>query len=304
LSPQDDAATLFQSREVADRLRAISMLSRDPGPYGLRLLVGALRDRTRYVAGQAAEVLAEHADWETCGAMLDTFLWMNASPVKRDSGCTVRASLATAFGRRAYTPAVEVLRAGTVSVQCEGTTDTARLLRGNCALALAHMSATDALRDITLLLFREPGAVDGGDRVSAARALVRLGDPTGLVTLHLRLAYPDGETPEVLAECMAAAVALEDARAVEVLAPFLEHDNQPLAAYAALMLARTKRPEVGPMLVEAVPRFRGESLDTVLLALVTCGSDEAMRAVRRWAASGPRALAAAARDALGTLEER
>jgi len=304
LTPQDDPAVLLQSRDAPDRLRAIRILSRDPGPVELRLLVGALRDRTRYVAGQAAEALVEHADWETCGAILDGFAWMNASPVKRDPGCTVRSHLATALGRHAYSPAVETLRAGTASVQHEGLTDTARLLRGNCAVALAHMQAPDALRDIALLLFREAGAVDGGDRVAAARALVRLGDRNGLIPLHLRLAYPEGETPEVLAECMAAVVALEDERAVEVLGPFLQHDNQPLAAYAALMLARTRRAEVGAMLADAVPRFRGDSLDTVLLAMVTCGSDDAVQSVRRWASAGPGGLAAAARNALGTADER
>jgi HEAT repeat protein len=289
-------ASLLASRRTEDRIRAVHKIARLPDPERQTLLLQALRDRASYVATLAAETLGQCADESSAATMSDHFLALMEDGTKRDPGCHVRAHLAFAFGRLEYHPARDALRAGIRAVQIEAVGgvpfDTAAHLRANCALALAQMRAPDALRDITLLLFDMSGNAIAGDRPTlcgdaigaavrmeprkaAAQALARLGDRDALLPLALRLTYPENELPEVLQECMQAVVELEDERALDWLAPYLAHADRHLAAFAALMIARTRASEALALLRGAIPHFSGDPLRAVVLALMTLRTEEA-----------------------------
>lgn len=292
-SEAETLAALLKSKRTEDRVRAVTHLAKGDHPEKVRWLLGALQDKANYVAALAAEALRECADWAACGVMRDWFLHLSEDGKRRDPGCHVRAHLAFAFGRMEYFPAVDALRIGIRTVQIEPVGgvpfDTGTHLRANCALALAQMRAPDALRDITLLLFDTSGNALAGEhnsaavkmeaRKTAAQAMARLGDRNALVPLTLRLTYPQNEMPEVLQECMQAVVALEDERAVELLAPYLRHTDPFLAAYAALMIAQTRTPEAPALLKEVIPTFRGNALQATILALFTLRTEEAQRAL-------------------------
>jgi HEAT repeat protein len=296
----EEIAALLASRRTEDRIRAVHRIARMPDPERQTLLLQALQDRASYVATLAAETLGQCADESSAARMMERFLSLMEDGLKRDPGCHVRAHLAFAFGRLEYLPARDVLRAGIRAVQIEPVGgvpfDTAAHLRANCALALAQIHAPDVLRDITLLLFDMSGlALAGsrptlcGDAVSAAvkmeprkaaaQALARLGDRDALIPLALRLTYPENELPEVLQECMQAVVELEDERALEWLTPYLAHSDRHLAAFAALMIARTRAPEALALLRNAVPQFSGDPLRAVVLALMTLRTEEARDAL-------------------------
>jgi HEAT repeat protein len=296
----EEIASLLASRRTEDRIRAVHRIARMPDPERQTLLLQALQDRASYVATLAAETLGQCADESSAARMTERFLYLMEDGIKRDPGCHVRAHLAFAFGRLEYLPARDALRAGIRAVQVEAVGgvpfDTAAHLRANCALALAQIHAPDALRDITLLLFDMSGnALAGnrptlcGDAVSAAvkmeprkaaaQALARLGDRDALIPLALRLTYPENELPEVLQECMQAVVELEDERALEWLAPYLVHRDRHLAAFAALMVARTRAPEALALLRDAVPHFSGDPLRAVVLAILTLRTEEAQEAL-------------------------
>lgn len=245
-------------------------------------------DRSNYVAELAAKALADGADESAAVFMVDRFFYLMQDGLIRDPGCHIRALLAFAFGRLEYTPAADALRQGIRAVQIEPVGgvpfDTAAHLRANCALALAQIHAPDALWDITLLLFDHgTQAIGAGDvkllkvepRKAAAQALARMADPAAIVPLSLRLTYPEGESPEVLQECMQAVVALEDPRALELLKPYLQHADAHLAAYAALMIAQTQAAEAPALIRETVPRLSGDPLQAAVLALTVLRSEEA-----------------------------
>ena len=154
-------------------------------------------------------------------------------------------------------------------------------------------------------IFLDPGPaglVEGAPwNLFGIKALARLADPAGATLLAIKLQSPGVEKPEVLTECMQSLILLEDERAHEALIPYLDHADEPMAAYAALTLSRTRRTEAAEAIANRVERFRGEMLDTVLLALARCGVEEAREAVERFAGIGKPGVKEAARRTMETM---
>jgi HEAT repeat protein len=290
----DEAATLLQSKKSEERQRAVRLLRRQGGADAAWMLLKALQDRTSYVAALAAEALGEIGEDGIADAMLERFFFLAQDGVKRDPGCHIRANLAFAFAKMDYRPARDALHLGIRTRQMESGTDTAVHLRGNCALALAHLGVRDAIRDIGLLLFDRSENRIGAEirartstieaRKAAAQALGSLGDPFGAALLAVKLTFPEDEAPEVLQECMQALIALEDDRTVELLQPYLAVRDRHLAAFAAVMLAQTRAPEATDLLRHAIPNFTGDPLRAVILALTSLRTDEAEALLRELAA--------------------
>lgn len=306
----DILSSLLHSRRTEDRIRAIQQIARSDDPAKPSLLLKALNDRSHYVAALAAEALCDAADFSVAQEMVERFLYLSEDGLKRDPGCHVRAHLAIAFGRLEYSPAIHALRIGIRTVQIEPVGgvpfDTGAHLRANCALALAQMNAPDAVCDIALLLFdrrRETAAKENEHRKVAARALARLGTADAIVPLALRLTFPDDESADVLLECMQAVVELEDPRALELLQPFLEHRDQGLAAFAALMIAQTRAPEASALIRDVIPRLSGDPLKAAVLALTVARSEEGRDVLHDLATDRREAVRLAIVEALASLPD-
>jgi len=282
----------LRAKQTPERISAVRLAAALDGPDRQALLLEALADKSHYVAAQAAEALGEHADDKiiddtAAAAMTDRLTHLSEDGLARDPGCHIRSNLAFALGRLSYYPAADALRVGLRTTQREAVGgvpfDTAAHLRGNCALALAQLRDLDSVRDIALLLFDRSGNLPGHldpkvkmePRKAAARALSLTGSVSARLPLTLRLVHPENEEPEVLQECMQALADLEDPHAVEVLAPYLKHRDQNLAAFAALSLARTQAPEAAALIGDALPHFTGNPLQAVILALTTLRTPEA-----------------------------
>ena len=296
----------LRSRQTQDRIAAVTQITRlDTFRERQPLLLEALADKSPYVAAQAAEALGERdehgdgADDRAALAVTEQFAALCANGPKLDPGCHVRANLAFALGRLEYRPASDILRVGIKIVQIEAVGgvpfDTAAYLRGNCALALAQIRDPDCVRDIALLLFDRSGfafarasadpTIKMEPRKAAARALSISSRLEARLPLTLKLVHPENEEPEVLQECMTALVDLEDPHALEVLEPYLPHSDRHLAAYAALMIARTQLPGAAALLAQAVPSFSGDTLQAVVLALSTVRDPDAYDHLHRLARS-------------------
>lgn len=302
----DSAALLLKSRNTQDRIRAVTQIGRGDfaDPEREPLLLQALRDRSPYVAALAAELLGQGASKAACAEMADRFLKLAEKGVALDPGCHVRSKLAYAFAKLEYPPAIEALRVGIRTTQIEAVGgvpfDTGAQLRANCALALADMGVSGILTDIVLLLFDMSGHAIAGNRFdtdmsaserrkaasvkveprkAAAQALAILGDPNGLLPLTIKLTHPGEEAPEVLQECMQSAAVMAGENAVEMLVPYLEHPDQGLAGFAALMIARTRSPEAASLIKQVVERLNGQALQAVALSLTTLRTDEAEEAM-------------------------
>jgi HEAT repeat protein len=284
---------LLASRRTEDRIRAVNLLRAHSGPRLQELLLRALKDRSSYVATTAAEILGEYAEWGTAAEMRERFLELSKDGPLHDPGCHIRSHLAFAFGRLEFTPASDALELGLKAEQIEAVAgvpfDTAAHLRANCALALGQMHAHESTRHVALLLF-EPGfsggarqkTLDGNQgaetRKAAARALRLMGDPSGLMALAIKLKYPAQEAPEVLQECMESVVGLAPDDVVDILQPYLDHSDQGLAAYAALMIAKSGVHEGIRLVLDAVKRLSGDPLAATVMGLAALRSDDAVEA--------------------------
>lgn len=300
----------LRAKQTPERISAVRQAAALDSPDRQALLLTALADKSHYVAALAAEALGQHADDTAAAAMTDRLTYLSEDGPAQDPGCHIRSNLAFALGRLHYSPAATALKIGLRTTQIEAVGgvpfDTAAHLRGNCALALAQLREGDSIRDIALLLFDRSGNLPGHlepkvkmePRKAAARALSLTGSASARLPLTLRLVHPENEEPEVLQECMQALVDLEDPHAPEVLALYLKHRDLNLAAFAALSLARTQSPEAAALIGDALPRFTGDPLKAVVLALTTLRTPEATELLYGLVRSNREAVRLAAVDAL------
>ena len=293
---KEKAEALLASAKTEDRLRGVRLTARHTDEDAQALLIKALKDRSNFVATHAAQALAECAGASLLPALLANFSYLSEDG-KRDPGCHIRANLAFAFGRLDVMQAADALRVGVKTVQIEYVggvaTDTAVHLRANCAQSLAQIRAPGALLDIAMLLFDRgyvahlpPSAALFATveaRKAAAQALARLADPAGIVPIAIKLMYPEEEALEVLQECMQAVVDLEDERALDLLRPYLQHEDQALAAYATLMMARTRDPRAVALIRPVIDRLSGDPLQAALLALSSMRTEEAQALLKELA---------------------
>ncbi len=295
----------LRSRQTQDRIGAVKQIAGLEQTERQALLLEALADTSPYVAALAAEALGEGADDRAALVMTEKFGTLCEDGPKLDPGCHIRANLAFSLGRLGYRPSSEMLRLGIRIVQVEAAGgvpfDTAAHLRGNCALALAQIGDPDCVRDIALLLFdrvRLDPTAKAETRKAAAQALSITGSVQARLPLTLKLVHPENEEPEVLQECMTALVDLEDPHALEVLEPYLRHSDRRLAAYSALMIARTQLPGTAALLAGAIPSFSGDTLKAVVLALAAVRAPDAYDVLHQLAQSDREAVRLAVIDAL------
>jgi HEAT repeat protein len=289
---------LLKSKKTEDRIKGVQLLLRKGANADPNLLLKLLTDRSPYVAAIAAKALGSCADMPAMRLMIERFEAISSDGFKLDPGCHIRAGLASSFANLNCLHAEPVLLTGIRTVQIEPVGgvpfDTGAHLRGACALALGQIGARDALREISYLLFDHgTRACGAGDRNSvfveprkcAVQALQALGTQEALFPLALRLKYPEGETSEVLQECMAALVQLEDPFLEDTLELYFDSkmsaEHPELAAYAALMLARARVPnaerKLEMLICECYERPTLEALVAGLAAVRTAGAQAALK---------------------------
>ena len=301
----DEILSMLKSSKTEDRIKAVNRMRRLGGEERQSLLLLALQDKSNFVAAMAAEQLGNEADWGAMSEMLKRFLWLSGEGLKRDPGCHIRAHLAFAFGRLEYHAASDAIKIGIRTIQIEAVGgvpfDTGAHLRANCALALAQLNDRDAVFEIAPLLFDDgsngvaplPAKLQGvslvraSTRIKAAEALGRTGNQAALVALAIKLRFPGEEEAQVLQECMQATVDLGSEHSLSLLAPYLTHFDPGIAAYACLMLARTRKPEVPELILRCIERLDGDSLQAAILALASL-NDEASRKFLYRLAEDPR----------------
>lgn len=257
-------------------------------------LIAALADPSPLVVEAAAKRVEQP---RAAGALHRAYLRLHEAKAEGDPGCWARIAIVEALARLGAPEGEEAARLAIQTVQVErvsnGLVDTATGLRVAAASLLANLRAPGALIDLAVLLFdREPNAICSeaeapyaklATRTAAARAIGTLGDLGGGAVLALKLAFPAEEQTEVLGECMDALVALEEPRAVELLAPWLTKPDPYLAAVAATGIARVGRERAVPTLLAALPQAPRAARESLVLAIGSIRSDAARSAIRQLA---------------------
>lgn len=111
-------------------------------------------------------------------------------------------------------------------------------------------------------------------RQAAAKAIGSLNDPAAAVVLAVKLRYPRGEVPEVLAECIEAAATLRPPRLLDMIGPYLEGRDSSLAAAAAAALADHLGKEALPILRDSFDRVPAGARVPLIYALTGIRSDQ------------------------------
>ncbi|MGE5672783.1 MAG: HEAT repeat domain-containing protein [Mycobacterium leprae] len=304
-------------RSIDAKLKALSQTTDQHS------LAVALADQSPLVVEAAAKRLTFPG---AIPAILQAFWRLDDGAPESDHGCWARMALLEALGRLAKpgddqddTTGVHpddiaaVARRAIRAVQVEavgfGMADTATGLRVAAASLLANVGPDGALVDLAWLLFdHEPNApcsnAEGpfaklATRVAAAKAIGSLGDPAGTAVLALKLAFPKGELPDLLVECMDALVALREPRTVELLQPFLLKGDAYLAAAAATDMAAVGGAAVVPLLVHALEQIGPDGQEPLLYAIASIRAEEARQALRSLATHPDPRIAKVAQELTG-----
>lgn len=275
---------LLKSRKVEDRVRAVELMSCRPGKEFVPQLIQALNDRSTYVAETAARALGKIGGEGVPQALIERFLWYSGEGPKRDKSCSARKEIAITLGKLGDRRAADALRLGMRTIEHAWGQDIAVTLRGASAISLAEIQADNALIDLAEMLFDGKPFPTGEDpkgptRKAAAKAIAGLAEPGGEIALAIKLMYPEGESSDVLVECMEAMVALESENAVRAISPFLTSKDTYLAANAGLILAKTRLPEVLPLLKDAMTACPDDAILPVMTAIASLRSDAACDAL-------------------------
>jgi hypothetical protein len=146
-----------------------------------------------------------------------------------------------------------------------GSADTARTLRGTCALALVQCRELDSHRLLTHLtpLFADK---ELSVRVNVVRAVVQVGTDSAALLLRLRAELASDE-PELLGSCYSGVLALEGPAAIPWAAKFLSSEDD-AAAEAAMAIAQTHTPEAFQLLRTTFAKARDPWFQTVVLSAI------------------------------------
>lgn len=206
--------------------------------------------------------------------LTELFLWHEEDSHKRDNNCVVRTEIIERLGDTGSLMAVEIVRkaARTVHITKMGPAleDMAIGLRAAAALALAKVDK-DALFELSLLLFDKkpdvPSSSKEAVRCAAAQAISALGDVSGMPLLAVKLKFPEGETADVLAECLEALIFMKPSYLMEVVTPYLKGNNEYLAAITAIALAENFGEEMLDLLIDTLENVMGETKEALTIAI-------------------------------------
>lgn len=290
-------------RNAAKRLQMISK-TEDQGA-----LIEALTDPSNLVVEAAAKRINQP---RAAAPLLRAYQRLHEGAATIDPGCWGRAAILEALGRLEAPEGEDAARLAVKTVQVEwvgtGPMDTATGLRVAGAGLLANRSAKGALLDLAILLYdKEPNTptsdreslyAKAAVRAAAARSIGVLGVPEGAAVLAVKLAFPEDELAEVLAECMDALVALREPRLVEILSPWLDATNSYLVTVAATALASSGGEAVLPLLLGALERAAPDAREPLVYAIAAVRAEGAREALRRLAEDEDPVVAKAAQSVL------
>ena len=232
-------------KSLEQKIEALAALRRTAdGSAAEAPLRKALADSNGFYVSKAA-ALVEHFGLQSLApdlvAAFERFL--DCDPIKSDPQCWAKNALIAALHTIGVRQAAPYLR-GLRHVQLEpvwgGQADSAGALRGKCALALvdSELTAFQILTALTSLLV-DP---DKQARLDGVRAVARVAQPESALLLRLKTLTGD-EHPDVMRECLLSLMTLIPAASVELVARFLDPENELLCGDAAEALASARHPE-------------------------------------------------------------
>jgi HEAT repeat protein len=255
---------LAELEELAVALREASALD----AAQIEFLRGTLGNRNNFLVSKAARIVADHALAALLPEVLAAYGRFFEDAAKTDPKCWAKDALAKALVKLEFQESAPYVR-GMRHHQLEGTwggsSDTAGALRGTCTHALVACHGLGNAELLDLLL--EPLVdTDKTVRMEAARAIGYVGGASAGLLLKLRVLLRQ-EEPEVMGAAFSALLEMDGAKAIPLVAGFLD-DPEEIAAEAGFALAATHAPEALAALVarrrKGADAWFGAALDNAI----------------------------------------
>jgi HEAT repeat protein len=237
-------------RSTEQLLAELHGQTRDPASAPARAaLSGALAGANFAVVAAAAQIIEREQLAGFADDLEDALHRFLSAGAESDKGCQAMAACADALYRSGAGSFPLWVRASR-HVQMEAVwgkrIDTAGVLRGIAALALAESGSPEALFELTRLLADPlPEA-----RKHAARALGTTRRTDAELLLRLRLLAGDPQV-EVLGECLSGLMRANPERSLDFVADYLDHPQPALREGAAIGLGESHLPEALALLTDA-----------------------------------------------------
>src|SRR5687767_13997814 len=213
-----------------------ALRSHPVSPDARARLTEALSSKTNLIVARAADVIRDLKLTDLAPLLIAPFdRFLNDPPA--DKGCPALIAIAKCLYELGH-DAPDLFLKGIRHHQSSWTgADPAAELRGLCALGLVRIGYRDVINELVTLLVDK----DSQARIYACRALAYTArDDVAAPILRLKVLTGDRD-PDVLAEAFTALVRLTPDKAVDFIAPWLDHDDENLRAAAALSLGESRR---------------------------------------------------------------
>ncbi|MHB9133837.1 MAG: HEAT repeat domain-containing protein [Armatimonadota bacterium] len=207
-----------------------------------------LQDASNVVAARAAEVMTREGMTACLPALREAFLRLvsHPQPASVDKLCRAKEAIIQALdalGNADPDPYMLGMRHVQMEPVYGGSADTAPVLRGYCAIALARTGYPEAYFALTPLLF-DP---EPQPRSAAISALCYLGGAQSELLLRAKVLAGDAN-PDIISECFAGLLTLEPDRSLPFLTDYLHQKDRALVELAALALGNSRLDAAFPLL--------------------------------------------------------
>jgi hypothetical protein len=291
-------------KELAEMEALSAALKAGPAPNVAQTeqLRKALAHRNNFLVSKAAKLVADAELFALLPDVLVAYDRFFIDAAKSDPQCWAKNALVKTLAKLEHRQKDAYLR-GLRHHQMEGSygglSDTAGALRGACTHALVDCPGlSDA--DLLGLLLEPLTDADKTVRMEAARAIGQVGGVSAALLLRLRALLAKDE-PEVLGAVYSALLAVEGARAIDLVAVALKEGDD-LAAETAFALADMRAPEALAVLTSRLRAgvhgwFGGVLLSAIALTRLPEAMDFLVALIARDAREAPAAIEAIGRTA-------
>ena len=251
-----------------------------PAEEAIDALIRCVKAGYNLAFEKAIHALADIDHPSVVPALIRLYDWFQADSRKRDRSCDARTAIVEALGCTGSTQSISLLKKAARTVERAKLgpriEDAAISLRAAAALALAKVDP-DCLYELAVLLFDEKPDVPVSTanrpyekspvRRAAAQAIGILGDAGGMALLAVKLRFPNGEVPDVIAECLEALISMRPPYLIEVVKPYLMGFDHNLSAIAAISLSESLGFEVIDLLYETLEHVSDGTKESILVAI-------------------------------------
>lgn len=224
---------------LEDKVESIREIGENEITYeSISALNKALKNKSNILVRKAAKVIEKCEIRESIPELQKAFYRFMGNPVKTDPNCLAKMALIDAL-YALDCKCFDIYLKGSKHIQMEpvygGRKDTADELRGRCIQALVSFGYSEAMLEITRLLYDDCVS----PRRSAADSLSQIMSSESELLLRMKVYSGDNE-PDVIGICFSGLIAIAPERNISFVASYLDNSDDDIVLLAALALGESR----------------------------------------------------------------